>query len=88
LRRQQPVDFIDKREERGSFVSSRMRQIHGQLRHHSARRLGHNHDPIGKEHGFFDIMRDHQDGFRGDFSACPEFQQFPAQGLRTEHIEG
>ena len=45
------------------FAVARMMQAHADLGDDVAGFFAHHHNPIGHEHGFFDVVCDHQDRF-------------------------
>ena len=47
-----------------------------------------NHNAIGQQHGFFNIVGDDEDGLGGHGFLSPQLQQFTAQVLGGQHVEG
>ena len=45
-------------------------------------------DAVGEQHGLLDVVGDDEDGLGGDLLAPPELEQFAAQVLGGEDIEG
>ena len=44
-------------------------------------------DPVGEQHRFLDVVRDHDHGLGREPLSFPQFQQLAAQVLRGEHVQ-
>ncbi len=44
-------------------------------------------DPVGQQHGFFDVMRYEKNRLGRDRLVLPQLQEFTAQVLGRQHIE-
>ena len=85
--REDAVNVIDQVGEAGILAVARPRQRHPEIGADGGRILAQHDDAVGQQHGFFDIVRDHEDRARGHFVALPKLQQLAAQVLGGEHIE-
>ena len=81
------IDLVHDGLKRRVLALARMTQAHGHLGHDVARIFVHDHDPVGHQHGLFDIVRDHQDRLGGDGFAQPQLHQLAAQRFGGEHIQ-
>ena len=86
--REDAIDGIDEFDEFGGFAIARVRHFHGEIRVNVRGVAAEDNDAVGEDHGFFNVVRDDENRAGGDFVAEPELEQFAAQSLRGEDIEG
>src|SRR5580658_106156 len=52
-----------------------------------ARIAAEHDDPVGQQHGLFNVVRDNEDGLRGDGFLLPELEEFAAKVFGSEDIK-
>ena len=82
------VDVIHQSDEPRPFLVPRPRNLHLHLAADAARIRPQHHDSVRQQHGLLDVVRHHQNAFRGKCPALPEVADFTAQVLGGEDVEG
>jgi hypothetical protein len=85
--RQDAVNVVDQIGEARIFAVAGALQRHLKVGADSGRILAQHDDPVGQQHGFLDIMGDHEDRACGHFVTLPKLQQLAAQVFGGKHIE-
>ncbi len=86
--RQHLVDIVDKLGERLGLAITGLRQLNTKIGANVARVPTQHYDAVGEQDGFFNVVRDQEDGLGGHGLVGPELQQFTAQVFGGEHVEG
>ena len=85
--REDAINLVDELDEAGRFAVARMGHVHGKIGVDVGGVAAEDDDAVGEDDGFFDIVRDDENGARGNFVLEPEFEKFAAQRFGSEHIE-
>ena len=85
--REDAIDFVDQRDEAGGLAVAGMRNVYGKVGVNVSGVAAKDDDAIGENDRFFDIMRNDENGARGNLVPEPEFQKFAAQRFRSEYVE-
>ncbi len=86
--RQHLVDVVDQLRERRRLAVARMRNRHSEIRAHMARIAPKHNDAIGQQYRLFDVVRHDEDRLCRNRLLLPKLQQFTAQVLRRQHVQG
>ena len=81
------IDGIDELDEFGSFAIAGLRNIDREIGVNVSGVATENNDAICEDHGFFNVMRDNEDGARGNLVAKPKFQKLAPQGFGGENVK-
>ena len=85
--REHLVDVVHQLRKGRRLAIARLRQRHRKIRANVARIPPQNHNAIGQQHGFLNIVRNQKHRLRGHGLLGPKLQQFAAQVLSRQHVE-
>src|SRR5579859_704993 len=85
--RKDAINFIDKLDKARGLSVTRMGHVHGNIRVNMGWITAKNDDAVGKNHSFFDIVRDDENGPSGNLSIEPKLQKLAAQRFRGQNIQ-
>src|ERR1019366_4619014 len=83
----QLVDVVDVEQELGGGAVAGLGQGNGEIGAHARGVAAEDQDAIGQQHGFLDVVGDHENALGGNFLLGPELQEFAAPVLGGEHVE-
>src|SRR6185503_1263493 len=82
------VDEIDELGKGVRFAVARLGNLDSEISADVSRVAAENDDAVGQQDSFFDVVGDDEDAFGGHGFFCPELEQFAAQVLRCQYVEG
>src|SRR3989442_5172890 len=80
------VRLVNERLTFSGFSVSGMGKRYGHFRDDATRILLHDDDAIAHQDGFFDVVGDHENGFRRNLASRPELEQFATKRFGAEYI--
>ncbi len=82
------VDVVDELGEGGGFAVARVGEADLEVGADVAGVAAEDDDAVGEQDGFFDVVGDDEDGLGGDGLFLPELEEFGAEVLGGENVEG
>ncbi len=82
------VDVVDQLSKRFGFAVAGLSELDAEIGADMAGIAAEDDDAVGQKDGFFDVVGDEEDGLGGHGFVGPQLEQFTAEVLGGEHVEG
>ena len=82
------IDVVNELGEDERLAVARLREGDAEIDADMAGIAAEHDDAVGQQDGFFDVVGYEKDGAGGDGLLLPQLQEFAAEVLRGEHVEG
>ena len=86
--REHLIDVINELRKRLGFAVAGLGELHAEVSTDVAGIAAQHNDAVGQQHGFFNVVRHQEDSLGGHGFVSPQFQQFTAQILSGQHVQG